>query len=182
MERFAEPFGLWKDGTPAVILCAYPPVQVTAMRPDHGPHFLIAAETDAATGAQQVLLDGVEGFAVWQHATHGLAIENLAELHCVVLQRAIAYEVLDDYCIDHVADEMHGPWLVRIPDEFTGAIASLEQPQLSMLSGRWLDASEGLRFRAAPKEWLQVIIDQLAKLARRAKDGGKCLYFEAPSC
>src|SRR5438046_3119352 len=117
------------------------------MRPDFGPHFLVATEAEAATGADAVQLDGIEAFAAWDDGTPGLGPEDLAELHCLILGRASDQSVLDSYQIAFVRDEMHGPWLVRMPDEFVSALASLDAEQLESIGERWLQASAGFQFR-----------------------------------
>lgn len=152
------------------------------MRPDFGPHFLLTTEADAATGAEAVQLDGIDAFAAWDDAPHGFGPEDLADLHCLVLGRASDPSVLDDYQIVFVQDEMHGPWLVRIPNEFVSALASLDKGQLESIGEKWLTASSGFRFRQAPKEWVQHIVVRLAQLAGRAVHQQKCMYWEAPSC
>jgi hypothetical protein len=110
------------------------------MRPDYGPHFLIATDAEAASGATAIELDGTHGFAAWDDDAHGLGPENIAALHCVITGRACDYSVLDNYPIVFVHDEMHGPWLLRMPDEFVTALASLDVEQLACIGQRWLEA------------------------------------------
>ena len=152
------------------------------MRPDFGPHFLITTEAEAATGAEQIQLDGVEAFTVWDDGTHGLGPEQLGELHCVLAGRPVDYAVLDSYQLVFTHDEMHGPWLIRIPDELVGALASLNTEQLASIGERWLAASSGLRFRQTPREWVQNLGVRLFELARRAVGQDKHMYVELPSC
>ena len=120
------------------------------MRPDFGPHFLIASEDEAATGALAIPLDGVEAFAAWDNGTHGLGPEQLGELHCIVLGRVLDYGVLDGYQIVFTHDEMHGPWLIRIPDEFVSAWHHSKQSSLprSVTDGwRQVAGSDSVRLR-----------------------------------
>jgi hypothetical protein len=152
------------------------------VRPDFGPHFLIATEDEATTGAKSIELDGVEAFAAWADGTHALGPEQLGELHCLVLGRVLDYSVLDSYQIVFTHDEMHGPWLIRIPNEFVRALASLDPEQLASVGERWLAASSGFRFRQAPPEWVQRVGVRLAELARRAVSLHKQMYCEWPSC
>lgn len=152
------------------------------LRPDSGPHFLVTTAAEAATGAQAVQLDEIDGFAAWDDGTHGFGPEDLASLHCLVLGRARDWSVLDSYQIVFVQDDMHGPWLIRIPDEFVKALASLRTDQVESIGEQWLEASSGFRFRQAPKDWVQHLGNRLAELARRAVSQGKGMYWESPSC
>ena len=152
------------------------------MRPDFGPHFLIATEAEAATGAESIQLDGGEAFAAWDDGPHGLGPEQLGELHCIVLGRVLDYGVLDGYQLVFTHDEMHGPWLLRLPDEFVGALASLNTEQRASIGERWLAASSGFRFRQAPRAWVQHLGVRLADLARLAVGQHKHVYVEFPSC
>jgi hypothetical protein len=151
------------------------------MRSDFGPHFLVATEAEAATGAESVQLDGADAIAAWEGGTHGLGAEDLAELHCLVLGRASHQSVLDRYQIVFVRDQMHGPWLIRLPDEFVSALASLDAEQLESIGERWLKASDGFQFRQTPKQWVQQVGVRLAQLAKWAVHENKSLYWEAPS-
>lgn len=153
------------------------------MRPDFGPHFLVATKDEAATGAESIQLDGIDGFAAWDDGAHGLGPEDLVELHCLVLGRASDPTVMDGYEMVFVRDEMHGPWLVRMPDEFVRTMASLGAEQLLSIGEKWRRAAtNGLQFRRAPEEWVQRLGIRLAQLARRAVEQNKCLYWEPPSC
>ena len=108
--------------------------------------------------------------------------EQLAELHCLVLERVLDYSVLDSYKIVFTYDETHGPWLIRIADEFVSELASLDIGKLASLGERWLAASSGFRFRQTPEEWVQHLGVRLAELARVAVSRHKHLYWESPSC
>ena len=152
------------------------------MRPISGPIFLVATEAEASTGAKTVELDGIEAFGAWDDGTHGLGPEQLAELQCLIQARACDYKVLDEYQIVFTDDEMHGPWLIRIPDEFVSAMASLDAGQLASIGDRWLEAGSGFRLRQTPRAWIQRLAERLVGLAKRATQLRKCLYWESPSC
>ena len=152
------------------------------MRPDFGPHFLIATEAEAAAGAQQVELDNVDGFEVWNDGTHGMCLEQLAQLHCLLLGRETDLSVLDAYKQVSAGDEMHGPWLVCLPDEFVSALASLNAEQLASIGEKWWEASSEFEYRQTPREWVQRLAIRLVALARRAVHQNKSMYLEPPSC
>jgi hypothetical protein len=152
------------------------------VRPDFGPHFLITSEAEAATGAESIQLDGVEAFAAWDDGTHGLGPEQLGDLHCVVLGCTRDYSLLDDYKIVFSHDEMHGPWLIRVPDELVITLASLDAAELETIGERWWQASSGFQFRQAPRDWVQRLALRLVKLAKRAVEQRNALYLELPSC
>lgn len=152
------------------------------MRPDSGPHFLVATEAEASTVAKSIQLDGIEAFDAWDDGVHGLGPEQLAELQCLIQVRECDYKILDEYQIAFTDDEMHGPWLIRIPDEFVSAMASLDTGQLASIGDRWLEANSGFRLRQTPRAWIQRLAERLVGLAQRATEQGKCLYWESPSC
>jgi len=152
------------------------------MRPDFGPHFLIAMPEEATVGADSVSLDGLDAFAAWNDETPGLGAEELAELHSLILGVPVNYSILDNYQLVFTRDELHGPWLVRIPDDFVQGLASLDAEQLQSLGNRWLQASDNFRFRKTPGQWVQNLAFRLAMLAKRAIEHNKSLYWEPPSC
>jgi hypothetical protein len=152
------------------------------VRPDYGPHFLISTEAEAATGAGSVQLDGIHGFAAWDTGAHGLGAEDLAALHYAATGRPGDLSILDGFQTVFARDEMHGPWLVRLPNEFVSALATLDGEQLGSIGERWLQASENFRYRRAPGEWVQVVGFHLAQLAKRAVQENKGLYWEPQSC
>lgn len=153
------------------------------MRPDFGPHFLIATELDAADGAMSVELDGVDAFAAWDTGAHGLGAEDLGTLYCAVTRRPDGMDILESLEMVFECDEMHGPWLVRLPSKFVTALASIDEIELQTIGERWFqESTEGLQFRETPVEWAQDVALRIAQLARRAIDQGKNLYWEPPSC
>jgi hypothetical protein len=153
------------------------------MRPDLGPHFLIAAAAEAAAGADSVELDGVDGFAVSRDGEYGIFPEDLAQLHCLLLGRETDFKVLDMYEIAFARDQTHGPWLVRLPDEFVKALSALDMQDVPRLADQWLKATDGtISFHQAPKSVGEVVVGKLAQLARRAIQEDRRMYWEAPSC
>ena len=152
------------------------------MRPDFGPHFLIATDSEAATGAESVTLDGVNGFSVWENEAHGMGEDNLAELQFIITGCAHDYSVLDEYQVAFTACEMHGPWLLKLPHAFLKALADLDSQPIHQIGATWLAISDSLTFRKAPQEWLQQNVERLVQLAARAAQCGKNLYWEVPSC
>jgi hypothetical protein len=150
------------------------------MRPDTGPHFLIAREADAATGAESVELDGVDAVAGFQG--YGLDQEALAELQCIVLGRDYDPKVLADYKEVYVWDEMRGPWLIRIPDDFVSALAIHDAQSVGSIARRWGNACDAFQANEAPASWIENLVAKLTKLARRATQQKKSMYLEVPSC
>lgn len=153
------------------------------MRPDHGPHFLIATEAEAAAGADSIQLDGINAFAAWENGTHGLGASELAELQCLVTNRGSVESVLDEYEMVFARSEMHGPWLVKLPTEFVSALAKIDGESLRTVGDRWLDVStDRFQFRKTPREWIQDLGEKLVRLANRANSEKKNMYWEPPSC
>ena len=152
------------------------------MRPDFGPHFLIATDAEAVSGAESVQLDGIDGFAVWHSEPHRFGIESIAELYCVVLGQPTNMRILDQCDIVFTQDEMHGPWLVSLADEMVKTLSAVENSKIPSVTKRWLEASNDLRLRQAPENWLRRTLEQLVRLALRAVQLGKRMYFESPSC
>jgi hypothetical protein len=79
-------------------------------------------------------------------------------------------------------DEMHGPWLVHLPDEFVSALASLDGEQLGSIGERWLRTSEGFGYRRTPQDWVRGVGFRLAQLAKLAVQQNKGVYWEPQSC
>jgi hypothetical protein len=152
------------------------------MRPDLGPAFLIATEAEAVTGAEGVSLDGLDGIAVDPQGHYGFAEEQLVELHCLLLKRASDYGVLDNYSQVYVWDEMHGPWLIRLPDDFVTKLATYDFGSAKTFAEMWAKACRGLRRSEPPLSWYENTVGQMANLARRAVELNKKMYWQAPSC
>ena len=152
------------------------------MRPDYGPHFLVATEVEGAIGAQSIQLDGVNAFAAYEGVAYGLGPECLAQLHSLVIGQCFDINVLDRYEEVFVWDEMHGPWLIRLPDDFVGALAAFDDKSIGSLASKWVETCYAFQANEVPLDWAERIVSRLVALARRAVQDGKKLYWEAPSC
>jgi hypothetical protein len=152
------------------------------MRPDLGPEFIIASEAEAASGAENVPLNGVDGVAVNPQSGFGLGAEELAHLHSLLLGQVCDDKVLHNYEQVYVWDEMHGPWLIQLPDDFVFGLANYDPNSLQELAKAWSDTCYAFRANEAPQSWLESTLRQLTKLARRTVQQNKKMYWQAPSC
>ena len=149
---------------------------------DFGPQFMVADECEATSGADSVPLDGVPRAGVDPEGLYGVGPECLAQLHCLVLGLEYDINVLDGYEEVYAWDEMHGPWLIRLPNEFVDGLAALDTQKILLLAQQWLKASYGFRLNEAPQSWVEKTVAKLAQLARQAIQHNKRMYWEAPSC
>jgi hypothetical protein len=152
------------------------------MRPDLGPEFLIASETEAASGAESVPLDGVHGVAVDPDSLYGLAEQELGQLHCILLAREYDPDVLRGYEQVYEWSEMHGPWLIRLPDDFVQALAAQSETSTEALARKWADACYAFKANEAPRSWVEKTVARLVRLAQQAARQNKKMYWQVPSC
>jgi hypothetical protein len=149
---------------------------------EKGTEFVIATKTEAALGAESVPLDGVARVAIDAEARYRLDEIALAQLHSILLGRKYDDKVLDTYEQVYEWSEMHGPWLIRLPDDFVSALATYDLRSIQRLGRQWVRSCDAFTVNAAPVTWATNTVDLLAKLARRALQQNKNMYWQVPSC
>jgi hypothetical protein len=95
-------------------------------------------------------------------------------LHCLVTGDGIedavyAYEPV--YAVDD-----DGPIVLRIPDELTEKLASLEEDAIEIV-GEELAATEDFEMSDLPAEEVQSLVAEIAALARNAESQGQALFI-----
>ncbi|MFG3603175.1 hypothetical protein [Micromonospora chersina] len=73
-------------------------------------------------------------------------------------------------------DEQDGPWLMSIDSATRDTLASIDDTQVPRLSARWGRVEELAWGGPLPDDEMLPVIEQVAALARRARDGGENLY------
>lgn len=137
-----------------------------------------AASDDAAVA----LVDGLVGGPTTATAGSVDAVDlkgidpEVALGSLVGFARGVAWRT-DLVCSDLVGDpDDDTPWLFRIDDDTRDTLAGIDSGQLPELSARWGRTAELAPGGPLPDDHLVPVIEEIAGLARRARDGGDHLY------
>jgi len=145
--------------------------------------FLVASETEASFGAPSVPHDGKHAIEVDAECLYGLANAELGELQCLLMgKQEYDDKVLHGYKEVYEWDNMHGPWLIRLPGEFREVLASCEDTAIAELAKKWREKTYAFRENNAPEEWVEETLRQLVGIARLATEERKNLYWQPGSC
>ncbi|MFE9204293.1 hypothetical protein [Micromonospora sp. NPDC007230] len=91
--------------------------------------------------------------------------------------RGVDWEVnLVDLNLLWSADDQEGPWLVSLDRATRDALASINDGQVRELSARWGRIEELAWSGPLPEDEMSPVIEEVAALARRARDAGEDLY------
>ncbi|MCG6493749.1 hypothetical protein [Kitasatospora sp. A2-31] len=66
-----------------------------------------------------------------------------------------------------------GPWVSELAPQVRDALARVRDADVPAVAARWAQAEE---LHGAPAEEVQPLVEELVRLARRARDGGEQLY------
>lgn len=150
------------------------------MKHEPGDEFMVATESEAATGAEKVSRDGVQRVAF--EAAYGLDDTALTQLGSLADGRDGVIDVPMD-CEEVFAwCKSHGPWLLRLPDDFVRALAGVQASSIGSLAEAWVDVCYAFQGNEVPREWVENVISQLARVARQAIEQNKSMYWQVPSC
>jgi hypothetical protein len=152
------------------------------MRPELGPEFIVASDVEAAVRAESIPLDGVNCVAVDPEGLYGLDEYALARLQCMVLGCKYTSRVIYGYKQVYIWDELHGPWLMRLPDQFVAALAAADLRSKRTTAREWAKKCDAFQDNAAPQSWVEQTLEQLVQLARRAVQQKEKMYWVYPSC
>src|SRR5262249_8571046 len=132
------------------------------MRPPTGTAFLIATPAEACSAAEFVSLDGVNGVGVEAETEYGLGGEELTRLDCLLRGRAYDAKEFSRYEQAYVWSEMHGPWLIRLPDDFVNALCELAASSFHSVAQEWFRLCYAFQANEAPLSWVEATLTQLA--------------------
>jgi hypothetical protein len=90
--------------------------------------------------------------------------------------------VLDQYQKVYDWDDLHGPWLYQLPDDFVNQLAVQNGTAITTLAEQWNQLGFAFRTNNAPLGWVEQTLLGLVKLAQRAKLLNKKMYWQVPSC
>lgn len=100
----------------------------------------------------------------------------------VILAQLVAFIRQTEWAVDTVEDQLlwsgdeQGPWLSSIDDAARDTLASISDDQFLSLSQRWSRIEELWLGEDVAGDEMVPVIEEIAGLARRARDAGEHLY------
>lgn len=104
----------------------------------------------------------------------GIETVKLAKLHALVTKKSYA-AVKGSYGLVAEGGE-EGPWVVRLPDELTTALATLDAAKTKKTASEWAKAEEFARDHWKPAAVSRALSD-MCDLARKATKAKKSLFL-----